>query len=400
MDKDNRVLVAGAGPAGMVAATYLALHGVPVTVFEAHADLPDDLRASTFHPPTLDQLEAFPGLVRELIDWGLIAPTWQYRDRETGPVVTWDMSLLAGETAHPYRLQTEQWKLTRLLKKRLVAIPHAELLFRHEVVSARQTADAAFLTVKAPEGEREFAGAYAIGADGANSAVRRAQGIGFDGITFPELFLTLSTAFPFERHLPALTYVNYIADPKEWLVLLRVAENWRVLLPSEPGEAPERILSDENAQRRLGAVVSAGVPYTTVHRTLYRVHERVAERYRVGRLVLIGDAAHINNPLGGMGMNGGIQDAFALARALVAIWRREADARALDRFERQRRWVALEFVQQNAKRNREALRQADAAARAAYHDELRRTAADPAKAKAFLRRSSMIEALERAAAIE
>lgn len=399
MDRKNRVLVAGAGPAGMVAATYLALHDIPVTVFEAKPDLPDDLRASTFHPPTLDLLEIFPGLVRELIDWGLIAPTWQYRDRATGPVVTWDLSLLAGDTAHPYRLQAEQWKLTRLLKQRLTAIPHAELLTGHEVLAARQDGDGAILRVRAPAGEREFRGAWAIGADGANSAVRRSQGVAFDGITFPELFLTLSTTFPFERHLPDLTYVNYIADPKEWLVLLRVAENWRVLLPTAPDEAPERLLADETAQRRLGGVVAAGVPYTTVHRTLYRVHERVADKYRIGRVFLIGDAAHINNPLGGMGMNGGIHDAFALARALVAIARGEADERALDRVERQRRWVALEFVQANAKRNRDALNQADPALRARHHDDLRRMAEDPVRAKAYLRSTSMIEALERAAAI-
>jgi 3-(3-hydroxy-phenyl)propionate hydroxylase len=396
---EDRVLIAGAGPSGMVAAYYLAQQGIPVTVFEAQAELPTDLRASTFHPATLDQLDAFPGVTKELIEWGLIAPTWQFRDRETGPVVTWDLSILKGDTGHPYRLQTEQWKLTRILARRLGEFPHAELRFRHEAVSAANEADAVALTVKTPDGIAIERGRYLIGADGANSAVRRSNDVPFEGVTFPELYFTLSTRFPFEAHLPNLTYVNYISDPGEWVVLLRVAENWRVLLPSRPGEPRDEILEEPSVQRRLNGIVQQEAPYETVHRTLYHVHERVAERYRIGRIFLAGDAAHINNPLGGMGMNGGIQDGFNIAQKLAKVWRREADDTLLDRYGRQRRWSALDFVQKNAVRNRENLRQTDPAVRAATHDAMRRTAADPKAAREFLLRTSMIQALRECEAI-
>jgi len=390
------VLIAGAGPSGMVAAMALAKAGIPVTVFEAESELPADLRASTFHPATLDLLDTLDGTTDELIGQGLIARTWQYRDRVAGPIVTWDLGLLAGDTAHPYRLQAEQWRLTRILAARLARFPHARLLFRHEVLGVAQDANSATLKVKTSEGERHFRGRWAIGAEGAASPVRRSLNIAYAGITIPELYLTLSTTFDFAAHLAGLTYVNYIADPSEWLVLLRVSGNWRCLFPTRDGESREEALSEESVQRRLNAVVPSAQPYDVTHRTLYHVHERVAERYRAGRVLLIGDAAHINNPLGGMGMNGGIHDAFNLAEKLVRVWRGAADESLLDRYERQRRKIAIDFVQANALRNRESLRETDPALRAKRHDELRRTAADPKQARAFLLRSSMIQALREA----
>jgi 3-(3-hydroxy-phenyl)propionate hydroxylase len=210
----------------------------------------------------------------------------------------------------------------------------------------------------------------------------------------------LSTTFDFARHLSDLTYVNYIADPDEWLVLLRVAANWRVLFPTRPGESRDQVLADANVQRRLAAVARNDAPYEVVHKTLYHVHERVAPDYRRGRILLAGDAAHINNPLGGMGMNGGIHDAFNLADKLGKVWHREAGSELLDRYSRQRRKIAIDFVQANALRNREALRETDPSLRKQRQDDMRRVAGDPAQARAFLLRSSMIAALRETEHIE
>ena len=397
---NNRVIIAGAGPAGMVAAACLAQNDIPVTVCEALDDLPTDLRASTFHPPTLDQLDRFEGLTRELIDWGLIAPKWQYRDRTEGVVATYDMSVLADLTNHPYRLQAEQWKLTRLLEKRLAALPNAELLYGHEALGAHQDADHAYLTVRTPDGEKVLKGAYVVGADGATSAVRRSSDIDFEGITFPEFYVTLSTDHDFAKDLPKLTYVNYVADPSEWLVLLRTVENWRVLLPTDGTQTQDQILDDANVQRRLNAVAPQDRPFNVIHKTIYRVHERVAAKYVLGRVLLAGDAAHINNPLGGMGMNGGIQDAFNLAEKLIEVRDGGDPGLLLGRYERQRKKIAKDFVQQNAIRNREQLRETDPELRRQRHAEMRRTAEDPVLCREFLTRSSMIAALREAAEIE
>lgn len=393
MDR-GRVVIAGAGPVGMCAALYLAERDIPVLVLEAGDDLAVDLRASTFHPPTLDLLDRFDGIPADLEAQGLRARHWQYRDRKEGAIVTWDMDILRNDTNHPYRLQTEQWKLTRLIEGRLKAYPHAELRFGHRVIGATPKDGGASVAVETPDGGTvEIDGRYVIGCDGANSQVRQTLGIEYEGLTFPELFLSISTTFEYKDAWPDLTYVNYIADPEEWLVLLRVVDAWRVLFPTSLDEDREKSLSDEAVQTRLRTVVDPGEPFDVVHRTHYGVHQRVATTYRVGNILLAGDSAHINNPLGGMGMNGGIQDAFNLAEKLVRVWRGEADESLLDLYESQRRAMALGFVQESTIRNREMLKETDPKIRQERHDDLRRIAEDPARCREYLLRVSMIAAL-------
>jgi len=389
---ENRVLIAGAGPAGLVAAAVLAEHGIPVAIIEQARDLPDDLRASTFHPPTLDMLERF-GVVQAMIDQGLVCPTWQFRDRHTGVIATFDLGHLKDDTDHPYRLQCEQWRLTRMLRDRLATNPDVAFVYDAKAVEVAQDADGVTLTIERPDGSREpIRGCYLVGADGASSVVRKSLGIAFEGETIPEIFLTLSTPFPFHEAIEELTNIAYISDPEEWFVLLRTASLWRVLFPTDPSEPEARMMDPARIEQRLQAVVPNPTGYELRHRTAYRVHERVAETYVQGRCFLAGDAAHINNPLGGMGMNGGVHDAFNLAEKLAQVWR-GADPALMERYGRQRRKVALETVQATTTRNRQILNQRDPAVRRAYHDELRATAADPAKHRAFLLRSSMIQSL-------
>ena len=391
----HRVIVAGAGPAGLVAAAYLAGEGVPVTIVEQARDLPDDLRASTFHPPTLDMLERF-GVVPAMIEQGLICPTWQFRDRHAGVIATFEMARLKDDTAHPYRLQCEQWRLTRMLRDKLAANPDVTFLYDAKATDVAQDADGVTLTIERPDGSTEpLRAAFLVGADGARSAVRRALGIAFEGMTIPETYLTLSTTFRFERVIPDLANIAYISDPEEWFVLLQAAGLWRVLLPTAPEEAADesRMLDPARIEERMQGVLPNPAGYEIRHRTAYRVHERVAETYAKGRVFLAGDAAHINNPLGGMGMNGGVHDAFNLAEKLSQVWKGDADQALMERYSRQRRKVAVDVVQQQALRNRQLLNQREPSVRRAYHDELRGIAADPAKHHAHLLRSSMIQSL-------
>lgn len=395
MDPTKRVIVAGAGPAGLVTAACLAQEGIPVTIVEQARDLPDDLRASTFHPPTLDMLGRFPGVVQRLIAEGLVCPTWQFRDRQEGAIATFEMARLKDDTAHPYRLQCEQWRLTRMLRDILVEHPDVTFLYDARATDVAQDADGVTLAIERPDGSAErLRGRFLVGADGARSAVRKSLGIAFEGMTIPETYLTLSTTFRFETAMADLAPIAYISDPEEWFVLLQAAGLWRVLLPTAPEEAAEeaRMLAPERIEERMQGVCPNPAGYEIRHRTAYRVHERVAETYTVGRVFLAGDAAHINNPLGGMGMNGGVHDAFNLADKLVQVWR-GADLRLMERYSRQRRKVALDVVQAQALRNRQLLNQRDPAVRRAYHEELRGIVADPAKHRAYLLRSSMIQSL-------
>lgn len=384
------VIIAGAGPVGCTLALYLARQGIPVLMFEGEAELPEDLRASTWHPPTLDMLDELE-ITEELLGTGLIVPNYQYRDRRTGEYADFDMSVLGDATKHPYRLQTEQFRLTRIVCRILEGMPNAEVRFSHEVVDVSQDDDAVTVTVETPNGREDIRGSVVFGGDGANSAIRRKAAIEFEGFTYPEKFLVASTTYPLEDHFPGLAWVNYISDPDEWCVLLRCNNLWRCLFPTKPGTPDETLLSDAYIQEHLHFLVDKDGDFDIGHRTLYNVHQRVAKQYRIGRILLGGDSAHVNNPLGGMGMNGGIHDAINLAEKLMMIDRGEADDSVLDLYDRQRRIICKKFVQEQTIANKKAIEAQDAEAHKKQQAKYMAAAADPELAKPFLMRTSMID---------
>jgi 2-polyprenyl-6-methoxyphenol hydroxylase-like FAD-dependent oxidoreductase len=396
MSIEERVFVAGAGPVGLVAASALVRRGIPVTVFEGEPALSRESRASTFHPSTLDMLDDL-GAADALIATGLIAPRVQYRTR-AGAIASFDFTAIADATRHPYRLQSEQHNLTRIIDGALRSDPNYRIEFGRRVIGAQQDRDGVTVTLARPDGRsEERRGRWLIGADGARSEVRKALGVEFEGFTWPERLLVIGTTFDFYRIVPGLEPVSYVADPTQWHFYLQIPGMWRMMFPIAP-EVPDEIASSrEFATRTLESVQPSVRHDDIVHVTLYRVHQRVAKTFRLGRAFLAGDAAHINNPLGGMGMNGGIHDAVNLAERLGRVWRGETSDGELDRYERQRRLVTLEYVQKHTIQNKKNLETADPAEQANFRDELRRTAADPALTRDYLMRISMIASLRRAA---
>ena len=385
-----RVVVVGAGPVGCVAAAMLASGGIEVALLEAAPELPRELRASTFHPATLDLLDRF-GVVDEMRSRGLVAPRFAYRDRRSGVVAQFDLGVLADVTGHPFRLQCEQFKLCEILVDRFRSMANVTVRFGAEVVGAVDHGDAA--SARLASGETLIADAV-VAADGAGSAVRKSLGLNFDGMTYEDRYLVLSTPFEMADHLTDLAYVNYISDPDEWLVLLRTLDLWRALFPVADDETDGEALSDESAQRRLRGVVARTEPYEIAHRTIYRVHQRVADRFLVGRVVLMGDAAHINNPLGGMGMNGGIHDAVLLGASLAAVLRRDLGFESLARHAELRRTLAIDYVKRHTHENAQSLAAPDGAARQRALDQMAARAADPDEARAYMLQASMINAVD------
>src|SRR5882762_11856259 len=354
MTMKDRVLIAGAGPVGMVAAANLVRHGVPVTVLEALPDLSEESRASTFHPPTLDMLDRL-GVAHALIAQGLVAPQFQYRTRPDGLIAQFDFAAIADATTHPFRLQCEQSKLTRILLERLRGNENFEIVFSSAVGGVTQTADRIDVTMMRNGRAETQRGRYLIGADGARSETRGALGIEFEGFTWPERFLVVSTPFDFHSVIKGLVCVNYVADPQRWHFFLQIPGLWRIMFPIAADESDELALSADFAQSLMGQLVPGVDRYDIAHTTLYRVHQRVAKTFRKGRAFLIGDAAHINNPLGGMGMNGGIHDAINLTERLAEVWRGAKPDSELDRFDLQRRLVTKEYVETQSIQNKQNL---------------------------------------------
>lgn len=395
------VLIVGAGPAGLTVAVSLALQGVAVLVLEAEPKLPRDLRAGSFHPPTVEMLGPL-GIAKDFLALGIKVPRWQIRDRRD-VIVEWDLGLLADETPYPFRLHVEQYKLTPLLYRRLQRVGGSEVRFGHTFLDATQDADGVTARVETPDGIETLRGRYLVGADGGRSAVRHAMGVTFEGFTWPERFLVASTYYDLAPH--GFTPNAYITDPVDWSAIFKMPHEgppglWRILFPTDP-EIPEEIVTaPDNVERLLQNFLPRPEPYAVEYKSTYRVHQRVASNFRVGRMLVVGDAAHVNNPLGAFGLNGAVHAAVNLAEKLGPVWRGDAGDALLDRYVRQRRQANIEFVQAQSIRNKQLLDERDPALRAQRLDELRRTGADPALARQFLLRSSMIASVRRAAEIE
>jgi len=401
MDTSNRVIVIGAGPVGLCLSLALAKADVEVCLIEALGDnnfLEQVPRAGTNHPATLELFDRI-GLYDKLEPRGIIAPLFHYWDRsEHRLIAEFDHAHLKDDTHFPYVLQCERIKIVEEALELAKAHPNIELRLSTTFTGFTQRGGGVTAQVVNSAGETELlSGAYLVGAEGARSIVRKQLDIEFEGFTYPDRTLNIEVAYDFQRH--GYTERNYISDPDEWSNLFHwkgPPDRWRLHFPTEP-EAEEAALTRPDAlQARLQRFLPTGMPFDIVASNLYVVHQRVATKFRAGRAILAGDSAHVNSPIGAMGMNSGVHDAFNLAEKLTKVLRSEAGEEVLDRYERQRRHVALQHTQAQTIRNKRLLAEKDPAVRKRNHDELRRTAQDPKLARAFLLRSSLIESLREA----
>ena len=396
-----QVIVAGAGPVGLLTALALAKQDVSVLVLEAEPNLTIDLRAGTYHPPSLEMMAPY-GITDEMHKTAIPVPRWQIRDRKEGLIVEWDVSEIGDMTPYPYRLHLEQHRLTPIIFDKLKAFPNAEVRFSHEVVDVAQTGEKVTVTAKTPGGTEKFEAAWVVGADGGRSAVRKCIGLEFEGFTWPERFVVVSTTDDYARHGYAMN--AYVSDPEEWVAVFKMPDDgppgmWRVIFPVPTDEEEELTLSEQMVERRMQRFVPRAGQYPIKYKSIYKVHQRVAKNFRVGRVLLAGDAAHLNNPMGAFGLNGGIHDSFNLSSKLGKVCRGEADPSLLDLYVRQRRTVNLEYVQEFSIKNLKRLNEKDEAERQKNFAELRAQASTREGRREFLRISSMIASVERANSI-
>ena len=392
---NGRIIIAGGGPVGLIIGLILGRAGVHVTLFDKGDIDHQEPRAATIHPASLDILDEL-GVYQRIEPLGLVCPIVNYYDQHE-LLASFDHAVLAGETRHPWVLQCEQDKVSRVLYAMARELPGLDIRAETEVLACWQSADAVEVEVQCPDGTRErIEGRYLIGADGARSTVRGEAGIEFEGFTWPERFMIIGTPYDFAQ--AGYAYRNYISDPVEWYNLFKISWKgppgvYRLVVPVSLDEALDEGRILETCQRKFQRFHPCAQPYEIVLYDSYVVHQRVAATFRKGRILLVGDSAHLNSPIGAMGMNSGIHDAVNLAGNLIRVLRGEEDEGALERYGRQRRHVAVEHVQTATIANKKNMEQRDPATRRKYREEMRRAAEDPVLAKKFLMRTSLIECL-------
>jgi 2-polyprenyl-6-methoxyphenol hydroxylase-like FAD-dependent oxidoreductase len=393
------VIIIGAGPVGLCLALQLADHGLSIRVIEKETSIEEDLRASTFHPPTLDMLAA-SGVTDELIADGLICPTWQIRLHPSGDRAVFDLSVLSDATGYPYRLQCEQWKLARALYKRVTKCPNVQVMFDCDAQQITQDDNGVSVTVLQNGESQTYRAHYLAGCDGSRSIVRKSVGLEFAGVTYPETTLLATTLFPFEDHLEGLSNVSYCWKDNGNFSLLKVPGRWRVSIYPDEGLSIDEQMTPESLNATLQEIIPQPEPYEIMERRPYRVHMRIVPNYRTGRILLAGDAAHVNSPSGGMGLNGGLHDAFELSAALVEVLCKGANESRLDLYDRRRRPIARDEILAQADRNRARMRERDPAKRRELLAGLQAITSDRARMREYLYKSSMLDGLQRAAAID
>ncbi len=396
------VVIAGAGPTGLMAALALAKQGVSVIVCETEPGLTHDLRAGSFHPPTQEMMAPY-GITARMEKSGLKVSNWQIRQRRGGLVANFDLGMLADITPYPHRLHLEQHRLTPIQFDLLKEQPTATVHFGHAVTGFEQRGESVMVSVQANGKSETIEAAWLVAADGGKSVIRKQTGVEFEGFTWPEQFLVVSTEYDFAQRGFAMN--AYISDPVEWAAIFKVPDDgppglWRIAFPCDTEVPDEEHLKAASVERRMQGFLERDVPYEIRYKSIYRVHQRVADNWRKGRVLLAGDAAHLNNPLGGFGLNSGIHDAINLAEKLGRVWRGEADETLMDRYVRQRRNATIEQVQAMSIRNKKLLEERDPAVQRQRVAEMVEISQDPVRCREHLLNTSMISGLRRSEQVQ
>ena len=393
-----KVIIIGAGPVGTFVAYCHAEYGIETILLESETSCETDMRASTFHPSTLKYLDNL-NLANELIDKGLKAPIFQYRIRATDEILEFNLEELSDVLDFPFRLQCEQYKFARMLADKLDNHKYSSVMFNRELISFSDAGNKVKLKVDHKGIGEDYECDYLIGADGANSIVRRNLGIEFGGFTYKEKFFTLSTEKPLENYFTDLSYVNYVSDPDEWFVMLKAPSAWRILVPVDEKLDDDLIRSDDYVRNIFKRALNSDDRIETIHRTIYRVHQRVVDTMRSGRVILAGDSAHLNNPLGGFGMNGGLHDAWNLAKQLDEIINHNKNEELLDLYDRQRRTVMNEFIQKQTIRNKKMIEETGDDKYSSQWNRMRNIHQNDTERRQYMFRQTMAQSLVREAEI-
>lgn len=344
----EQVIIVGGGPTGLLTAIGLAKAGTRVTLLEADDKLNESPRALVYHYPVLPHLEKL-GLLDDCMETGFVRQDFAWRVHETGEMLRWSLSCLDGVAKHPYALHLHQGELSRVLSEHVAAHSNIELRYSTRLTGASQHETGVIAHVEGPNGTETLEGAYLVGADGGTSTVRQhILGLNFFGMTWPNRYLATNI----DIDLDSQDYANATmqVDDTYGSVICKIDRNnlWRVTLMEDP------TLPEDQIRQRIDtefAKFLPDIPWRLEAFSPYRMHQRVTDRMRVGRILLVGDSAHITNPTGGLGLTGGMFDSFALIEVLNRMIHDSAGDDLLEFYDHDRRRIFIEVTSPRASEN-------------------------------------------------
>jgi 3-(3-hydroxy-phenyl)propionate hydroxylase len=370
---DTDVVIVGAGPVGLITAVGLARAGLKVTLLEAKSATASGQHDMVYHWKTLPGLHRL-GLLDDMQQAGRTGQLWTLVVPASKERITIDLGRLADAVQYPYNLHLTPEQLTGVALGNLARYPHAQLAWDTRVTGLSPDTAGVTVTAEGTDGVRHIRARWLVATDGAHSVVRRSLGLGMPGATWPHRFISTTTGFDWGT--AGFTDTTYRIDAIHPAMAARIDDvSWRFIYAEHRTLPTDTIAA--RMQTMFDAVLPAGADAALRGWSAYRVHERAAERFRVGPALLAGDAAHLTNPTSTLGLAGGLFDAFLLIEALTAAASGDGDE-VLERYADMRRRVFLETTSPLSSRTMHLVLGADTPAQ--LETELapyRQAAADP-----------------------
>lgn len=351
--QDQHVLIAGGGPVGFLTALGLARHGIRVTLIEAEEEIINSPRAMVYHWSVLEGLEKL-GVLDDARQRGFTKQDYCHTVFRTGERIYWSLDPLSDETDFAYNLHLGQHELAEIARSHLAKIPHAEVRFGTRISGLTQDGGGVTATLSHAGDAEEMRADWLIACDGAGSTVReKLLKLNFFGITWPERFIATNVRFDLEAH--GYARANFMMDDVYGAIIAKIDESdlWRITFMEDLSQPLETV------RERIHTFYDAYVPgiegYDLVQYSPYRMHQRCVDTMRIGRVLLAGDAAHITNPTGGLGLTSGLFDSYFLVEIMNAIVNEGASHDLLNRYSDERRRAFIELASPQATRNKQRI---------------------------------------------
>lgn len=332
------VAIVGAGPVGFTTALALDYYNIPFVLFEANLEVSRETKAGTTLTRTLEIWQRF-GAAAKILTKALRVDEIGDIDRATNKTRrSVKLHLLGDETRFPFVVNLPQHDMEPVLRECVSNSGVGAVHFGHRLTDFTQHDDRVELHLETTSGKKTVEASYLLACDGGRSTVRDRLGVAVKGQSFPERYSLVDLKVDLDIENPRdFPYLAYFSDAKEWMILVRQPQCWRFLYPLPQGQKDYSIddLRDK-AVHFIGKVSNVEV----LGSNIYNIHHRVAEKWRVNRVMLLGDAAHLITPMWALGLNTGILDANSIAWRMAWLLRGWADESLLDSYESEQKPVA------------------------------------------------------------